>query len=127
MHKYQVALPSPHIIFSNSSKLGESNEPTPSSLLSAQPRKAAHLALSPSRGHGCRTPLVLLGGQGGGPWLLPSLVPLGERLCLTDSSPPLAPGSHWWAEGTDRSPGGRAPGHRLPLCSGGGGGPSLGT
>lgn len=29
MYKYQVALPSPHIIFQNSSKLGEGNEPTP--------------------------------------------------------------------------------------------------
>lgn len=52
------------------------------------------------------TPLVLLGGQGWGPWLLPSLVP-PERLCLPDSSHPhpQIPGSRWWAEGTDRNPG----------------------
>lgn len=36
---------------------------------------------------GCGNPLVLLGGQRKGSWLLPSLVPL-KRLCLTNLSPP---------------------------------------
>lgn len=108
MYKYQVALPSPHIIFQNSSKLGEGNEPTPR-LCSALP--------SCTCGQGCRTLSLCSRGARTRPRLLPSLVPLGERLCLTDSSPALTPGSCWWAQGTHRSPGEPQDTH-LPLCSG---------
>lgn len=110
MCRYQVALPPLHIVFFNSSKPG--GRPGASTHLACQCCAQPHSDRGKSnpssaliqRGCGCGTLLYSWGALAP-----PSLVPLRERLCLTNSSPPQAPGSLWWAEGTDRSPG-RPPG-----------------
>lgn len=97
------APPPLHTIFCNSSKPGGCQEPHPlgRSVQRADPqRQGRSPLLCPfQRGCGCGAPPYSWGALAP-----PSLVPLRERLCLTSSSPPQAPGS-LWAEGTDRSQG----------------------
>lgn len=106
------ALPPLHSL-PNSSELGGSQEPAPAQR-DLQPISGQCCAQPHStRGAGgilCPAPAWLwdptvLQGPTLGALAPPSLVPLRERLCLTNSAPPQAPGSLWWAKGTDRSPG----------------------
>lgn len=94
MCRYQVALPPLHMIY-NSSKLGGSQEPPPTgaSVLRSAPQQqgrgdpplpCSSVALAVG-------PYPAPGGPALGALAPPSLVPLREQLCLTNSVPP--PGS----------------------------------